>query len=251
MTQRLNKELKDFFERDDSSRLTKGVKDTVTRQKVKKQKRILLCSQKELHQKYLDDKKSKISYSSFCKQKPFWVAPPSERDRETCACKIHENIQFMADALHKKGVINTSNLLLLLKEKSCDIEQMSCMYGYCETCKDECFTENKIDSNMEIEWFQWVSKKENRIVRSEEKEITITMKEQTKGTVGNLLDLFTYQMVRFKIHSFNIGNQLKHYRLTKENLQENEALLHIDFAENFQTKLSREIQSMHFGASHS
>lgn len=90
---------------------------------------------------------------------------------------------------------------------------------------------------MEIEWFQWVSKKEKRIVRSEEKEITNTMKEQTKGTVGNLLDLFTDQMVRFKIHSFNIGNQLKHYRLTKENLQENEALLHIDFAENFQTKL--------------
>lgn len=157
----------------------------------------------------------------------------------------------MADALYKKGVINTSNLLLLLKQKSCDIEQMSCMYGYCETCKDVCFTENKIDSNMEIEWFQWVSKKEKRIVRSEEKEITITMKEQTKGTVGNLLDLFTDQMVRFKIHSFNIGNQLKHYRLTKENLQENEALLHIDFAENFQTKLSREIQSMHFGASQS
>lgn len=55
---------------------------------------------------------------------------------------------------------------------------------------------------MEIEWFQWVSKKEKRIVRSEEKEITITMKEQTKGSVGNLLDLFTDQMVRFKIHSF-------------------------------------------------
>lgn len=99
--------------------------------------------------------------------------------------------------------------------------------------------------------FSGCQKKEKRIVRSEEKEITITMKEQTKGTVGNLLDLFTDQMVRFKIHSFNIGNQLKHYRLTKENLQENEALLHIDFAENFQTKLSREIQSMHFGASHS
>lgn len=30
---------------------------------------------------------------------------------------------------------------------------MSCMYGYCEICKDECFIENKIDFNMEIEWF--------------------------------------------------------------------------------------------------
>lgn len=70
MTQRLNKELKNFFERGDNSRLTQESR-TVTRQKVKKQKRILLCSQKELHQKYLDDKKSKISYSSFCKQKPF------------------------------------------------------------------------------------------------------------------------------------------------------------------------------------
>lgn len=80
-------------------------------------------------------------------------------------------------------------------------------------------------------------KKEKRIIRSKEKEITITMKEQTKGTVGNLLDLFTDQMVRFKIHSFNIGNQLKHYRLTKENLQENEALLHIDFAGIFRLSL--------------
>ncbi|CAG2194085.1 unnamed protein product [Mytilus edulis] len=42
---------------------------------------------------------------------------------------------------------------------------------------------------------------------------------------------------------------MKHYRNIKENLKPNEALVHVDFAENFQCKLANEIQSMHFGAS--
>jgi tRNA U54 and U55 pseudouridine synthase Pus10 len=124
------------------------------------------------------------------------------------------------------------------------------MYGYCEKCKDVCFTQNKTDQNLEIEWSQWITKKEKRMIKSEEKEITVTVKENTNAKVGNIIDLFTDQIVRLKVHTYNVGNQLKYYRLIKENLKENEALLHIDFAENFQTKLSREIQSMHFGASH-
>lgn len=149
LTQRMNKEFTSFFERDDNSRLTSGVKDTVTSKKTKTQKIILLCSLKELHQKYFRENKFRKNYLPFCKQKPFWVVPPADRDRETCACTIHGNIQFIADALYKTGVINTSNLLLLLMDKSGDIEQISCMYGYCETSKDVCFTENEIDSNVE------------------------------------------------------------------------------------------------------
>jgi hypothetical protein len=43
---------------------------------------------------------------------------------------------------------------------------------------------------------------------------------------------------------------LTHYRKQKEILKQNEGFIHIDFAENYQTKLGKEIQSMHFGASH-
>lgn len=46
-------------------------------------------------------------------------------------------------------------------------------------------------------------------------------------------------------------NQLKHFRTLKESLLPNQALIHIDFAQNFQGKLAKEILSMHFGASKS
>ena len=106
-----------------------------------------------------------------------------------------------------------------------------------------------INVNEEIAWSQWVTKKEKRMIKSEEKEIVITVNEETKGTIGYLLDNFHDQMTRYRIHTFNIWNQLKHYKNVKEGMKENEGMIHIDFAVNYQTKLGREIQSMHFGAS--
>jgi hypothetical protein len=44
---------------------------------------------------------------------------------------------------------------------------------------------------------------------------------------------------------------MKHYRDLKSSLKENEVLLHIDLAENYLSKMSKEIQIMHFGASKS
>lgn len=98
-----------------------------------------------------------------------------------------------------------------------------------------------IDVNEEIAWSQLVTKKEKRMIKSKEKEIVITVKEETKGTIGYLLDNFHDQMTRYRIHTFNIWNQLKHYKNVKEGMKENEDMIHIDFAVNYQTKLGREI----------
>lgn len=107
----------------------------------------------------------------------------------------------------------------------------------------------KIDLNEDAKWFQWVTKKETRMVKSEEKEITVTQKDEIQGKIGDLIDEFHSQLERFKIHSFNKENQLKHCRWLKENMKMNEGMVHVDFAENYDCKLNKEIQSMHFGAS--
>lgn len=88
------------------------------------------------------------------------------------------------------------------------------MYGNCRKCKDVRIiqAEKKIDLNEVAKWFQWVTKKETRMVKSEEKEITVTQKDEIQGKVGDLIDEFHSQLERFKIHSFNIENLLKHYR---------------------------------------
>ena len=48
----LEKIVKDFYVRDDVSRITAGKKETVTKSKVKEQKRFLLDSMKNLHSKF-------------------------------------------------------------------------------------------------------------------------------------------------------------------------------------------------------
>lgn len=70
--------------------------------------------------------------------------------------------------------------------------------------------EKNIDLNEDAKWLQWVTKKETRMVKSEEKEITVTQKDEIQGKVGDLIDEFHFQLERFKFHSFNIENQWKH-----------------------------------------
>lgn len=216
------KKLLDFFERDDVSRLTAGQKQTITVRGIKKQRRILNYSLQDLHEQFMmENKEISLSYASFCRQRPWWVLPPRQSDRETCFCKIHENTRFLAIELKKKQLLNTDNLRSLVSQAACSTSDKMCMYGNCRKCKDVRIiqAEKKIDLNEDAKWFQWVTKKETRMVKSEEKEITLTQKDdEIQGKVGDLIDEFHSQLERFKIHSFNIENQLKHYRWLKENM---------------------------------
>lgn len=89
----IQKNIKSFFNRDDVSRITTGRKQTTTRNKVKMQKRFLVDAMRNLHRKFLAENNVRISYSSFCRLRPFCVVHPSLSDRETCQCKLHENLK--------------------------------------------------------------------------------------------------------------------------------------------------------------
>lgn len=66
--------VKTFLQRDNNSRTTTGKKETITRHKIKKQKRYLCYSLMNLHAKYNSkNPHNSLSYSFFCKLKPFWV----------------------------------------------------------------------------------------------------------------------------------------------------------------------------------
>ena len=57
-------DIRSFYERDDVSRVCPGVKDTVTRRGLKKQKRLLNDTIKNLHEKFTQEGNS-VSYSLF------------------------------------------------------------------------------------------------------------------------------------------------------------------------------------------
>ena len=72
-----------------------------------------------------------------------------------------------------------------------------------------------IDVNEEIAWSQWVTKKEKRMIKSEEKEIVITVKEETKGTIGYLLDNFHDQIQDTGFIPLTYGISLNTTRMSK------------------------------------
>lgn len=232
LSRRMYKIVQEFYERDDVSRITAGMKNTVTKKKSKKQRRILCDSLQNLHQKYLSENPP-MSYSTFCRLRPFWVLFPSERDRNTCQCKLCENTNFMFRALKNANVLEAQSLDELLEGRE---------WNY-----------DKKKRNDEIQWEEWTTKSEKREIKRgnkfERKNVTFTVKETFSNNVSNLVDKFDNQIKRYRSHSINIKNQYRYYKERKENLEENSCLLHIDFSENYVCKLSNEIQSMHFGAS--
>ena len=94
--------------------MTTGKKQTITNEEKKMQKRFLLDTMKTLHRKYLAENTGGLSYSMFCRLRPFWVVHPFP-DRETCMCKLHENLTFVAVRLKQLKLIESSVLECLVE----------------------------------------------------------------------------------------------------------------------------------------
>lgn len=123
------------------------------------------------------------------------------------------------------------------------------MFNECQKCKNNRIIYDITKANDDVEFYQWVTKTEKRLVKEEEKNINITVKDTIVKSVSDLVDKFEDELVRYKKHVYTIRAQYEYYKKRKDSLNKNECLLHIDFSENYVCKISEEIQSMHFGAS--
>ncbi len=133
-TSAVDNTVKAFYLRDDVSRLATGKKNTITVQKVKKQRRLLCDSLWNLYKKIVAEKGQLLFYASFCQKRPFWVVPPTERDRDTCLCKTHKNLQYMAHTLKKLGLLGNTHLDDMVASTVCK-NSKECHYGECRECR--------------------------------------------------------------------------------------------------------------------
>ena len=249
--------VRSFFRRDDSSRMMPGKRDTVTRRKLKKQKRLLSDIMKTLHAKFrYEHADINICYSTFCTLRPFWVVAPTLADRDTCQCKRHSNIKLMADKLHREGIIPSASQSEQYNQLVCDKESKTCMYGTCGNCKDNRLPPISHEADCrEVTYSQWVTKEKEFTKRSEGEQETrkakVTVKESREITIGELyLKFETDLKPRFTTHTFNIGHQYRTLRSLKEQMSADEVAVHVDFSENYTCRYGAEIQSVHFGGSH-
>lgn len=247
----------DFYERDDVSRMTSGKKQCITRRKRKKQKRYLNDTMKNLHLKFLcENAEIKLSYTMFCKFRPFWVVAPAVDDRETCMCQTCHNLEFMAGKLLFHGVINTRTLGILSKQLTCKgAAAKTCMYRECHDCVNKRIErQSAVNYGQLVTWNLWKSRTESRVRRVKDKDeeftVKIIVKDLVTGTIEQLIDDFEAELKKRGCrHLYNIEHQFLAIHKMKRNIKSDEAALHIDFAENYVCKLSSEVQSMHFGAS--
>ena len=257
ISKEVEKKIISFLERDDNSRITTGKKETVTKSKKKMQKRFLVESMRTLHQKFkMEHPEVAVSYSEFCKRRPFWIIKPTIKDRDTCLCKIHANLQFMADRLFYHKVIKSAKLSDLMESVACTNATKECMYRECPDCKDKELLTSDFDAGEQTWWFEWRSKVEEREKTKkdgtkEKFKVHLTAKEKVNGTVQTLLEDFSEQLKKkMGKHIFNIKHQYSALRALKENMRGDEMVLQIDFAENYLCKYGNQIQAVHFGDSH-
>jgi len=244
----MKKSVYEYFTRDDISRLLAGKNATITKNGKTMQKRLLQDTLKNIHRKYLTEHLNvKMSYSLFCSLRPFFCLIPNVTDRDTCLCKTHENLQFMATKLHGLNVIHTSHIEDLAHSISCDPNSKQCMYGECSICKmNSVAFSTDVDRLNEISYYQWTTAFKPS-TGNQTQTYCVTAKVLQKSTVGDLITAFQNSLHKFRRHVFNIRWQYKECRNLRKKMTECDCLIHIDFSENYQGKISREIQSFHFG----
>ncbi|KAL0829678.1 hypothetical protein ABMA28_003184 [Loxostege sticticalis] len=246
---RIRKDITSFFESDDNSRMTAGKKECITRNKEKKQKRFLANTLKNLHKKCLENHQYVVSYSFFCKNKPFWVVHPEEKDKESCMCKIHDNISLLAQALYNNKIIIEKTASEVLASTVCNTHNLTCLERKCPICINKLPSVKEFDNSVEIKYWMWEYGTKEINTKKGEKIIKISEKKEHKDAPKAILEQLIKHLDKFYMHCANITNQYVCTTTLKSQLNLNEAVIHMDFSKNYSTKYNTEIQSLHFGGS--
>ncbi|CAH1110629.1 unnamed protein product [Psylliodes chrysocephalus] len=207
-----------FLEEDDASRLTAGKKETVTRHKTKKQIRYLNNSLKNLYSKFIKNSTYKgMSYSTFCKLRPFWILSPKVAERYTCLCKIHTNMSLIVKRLKLEKIINENSLEEILKSMCCEGQlNEDCLERKCESCKNKTIVCNTFNGQEKMSYENWLTKKTKIIVKGQEKLCLKTVKENKFCSKYEAVLELNKNMPHFMQHYTNVMHQYKEINILKK-----------------------------------
>ncbi|WAR00131.1 hypothetical protein MAR_024503, partial [Mya arenaria] len=112
-----------------------GNKDTITRKKKKMQKRYINDTLLNLYKSFFEFYPDiKVSYVSFCRLRPFWIVHKKVDARETCLCKLHENVKLRSEKLFRLKIVDSPSPNILMEKIMCGVDRYDCAYGHCTEC---------------------------------------------------------------------------------------------------------------------
>lgn len=239
-----------FLEKDESSRLCAGKKETVTMKKCKKQRRLLNDTMETLHKKFTSQHpEMKLGYSAFCKHRPFWILSPTASGRNTCLCAIHENMSLVVNRLNSLKMVDYVSPDELLKDLCCEDQKENCLERNCKSCETADIHINDFNAEEETSYEKWVKSKVTYTVKGKEKICIKTEKVEVKCTKIELVTIMKDSVPKYMRHIANMRHQYQALDSVKKEMKENDILIHCDFSENYNCKYATEIQSAHFGGS--
>lgn len=239
-----------FYLDDSSSRITAGKKETKTKNKTKRQIRYLNDTIQNLHKIFIEQSGVKVSYSFFCLCRPFWVIIPTEKCRNTCLCAIHSNMSNLVKTMKNNNIVEYNSPNNLVSSICCEGKQEEkCLERSCADCKDIQVEYKEFDGSEQIIYECWISKKVKVNIKGKEKLCQKTVKENTKISKQEAVQLLDEKLAPFMKHLANINHQFRVIKQIKRTMSNTEALIHVDFSENYCCKYGEEVQSAHFAGS--
>ncbi|MGH0121770.1 UNVERIFIED_CONTAM: hypothetical protein FKN15_075518 [Acipenser sinensis] len=170
--------------------------------------------------------------------------------------QTHENFGSKVKTLHQIGIISTPSVPDLVVMAVCDQKKMDCMYGQYPHCKGKAFLYSLDPStkNNVVGWKEWVTRSTPMTRKtkdgSEEYDMKVTALEKKFATAEKLLDFTRVSLPNFCVHIYNISHQYDRMNKLKQSLADEEAIIHIDYSENYSCKYYKEVKEIHFGGSH-
>ena len=159
-----------------------------------------------------------------------------------CVCKIHQNVKLMISALPLTDKVTYHNLL---EELVCSTESELCMIHRCQNCTRTSALQRYIESKLEksmlendesVKFKQWISTDQ------------VTIEEQIKP-LSDFLDILIQEIDTLTTHHYIAKNQSNYLKHLKETLKPNEAIITLDFADNYSFIIQDAIQGYHWNNS--
>lgn len=243
--------VKAFYEREDISRQTPGMKDCLSikneqGEKEKVQVRYLCYSILEAHALFQSELNIQIGKSKFAELRPKHIKLSSKLPHNVCLCKYHENFINTVSALHKAIPSFPKYSITFCELFLCDPSSQNCWLGDCEKCANSFIkvAREKVEEegccDNDITWYQW-------------KEIDGCLTKIVKeGSVEDLLIYLSEISSQFFQHVYVKREQAASYKNQREeaasvNYNPSVAIVQLDFSENYTCIAQDEIQSYHWG----
>ena len=208
-------------------------------QKEKFQKHLLLLN---IWDVFLELKKVnpdvQIGFSKFCELQPKYVVNVNSSGiHKVCGCEYHQNVKLMLLSLPVK--IDYKDVIC---KAVCNNDTRNCMIYVCEYCPGKqdihnylinYFINNENELDDDISYMQWLSTDQT------------TMNKLT-STIEEYINLLSEKVFELCEHCFISKAQSNFLKYKKETVSQNEAIILLDFAENYSFIIQDAVQGFHW-----